>query len=193
MKKIIIVVAVFCLSVTVTKAQKSKIGIKVGANASKISGASFNDEFKVSYQAGFFWEFDVSKKWGIQPEILFSQSQGSVIKSSNILITSNTNFNYSLNYLNIPFLLRYKIGKFLVLNAGPQYSILLNNDTKLYYSGTKNAFTSGDFAMVGGLQIGLKSLRVYARYNIGLNNVNDLNSNENWKSEQIQVGVGFKF
>lgn len=193
MKKSIISTVILCLSVIATSAQKYKIGIKAGVNASKISGTSFNDEFKLSYHAGVFGEFEINKKLGIQPEIIFSQSQGSVVNTGTVLVFTNTNFDYSLNYINIPLLLRYKIGKVLVLNAGPQYSILLNDDTKLYYNSVKSAFKSGDFAIVGGLQLEFKYLRVYARYNIGLDNVNDLNNNENWKSQQIQAGIGFKF
>ncbi len=192
MKKITVFVIAFCFATNVTKAQRFNIGIKAGANASKISGKSFSDEFKLSYQAGVFMEIDFNKKWGIQPEVLFSQSQGSVANSGTILINPNSNSNYSLNYLNIPILLRYKIGKVLVLNAGPQYSILLNNDNSLFANG-QNAFKSGDFAMVGGLQLNFDFLRIYARYNIGLNNVNDLNNSENWKSQQIQAGIGLRF
>ena len=192
MKKIIVFVATFCLAITLTKAQGFRIGVKAGANGSKISGQSFTDEFKLSYQAGLFMEIDFNKKWGIQPEVLISQSQGSVVNNGTVLVNPNVNTNYSLNYLNIPILLRYKIGKLLVLNAGPQYSILLNNDNTLFANG-QNAFKNGDFAMVGGVQLNFNFLRIYARYNIGLNNLNDLNNSENWKSQQIQVGIGLRF
>ncbi len=187
MKKIIIGIAVFCLITTAIKAQGFAIGLKAGANANKITGISFKDEYKLSYQAGAFMEIDINKKIGFQPEVLFSQSQGTT--TSTVMVPSQ---NYSLNYLNIPILLRYKIGKIVVLNVGPQYSILLNKDNTLVVNG-KNAIKDGDFAMVAGLQLGFKYLRFYGRYNVGLNNLNDFSNLENWKSEQIQVGVGFKF
>ena len=190
MKKVIIAATAFCLSFSVAKSQNFAVGIKAGANASKISGSSFNDEFKLSYQAGVFMEIDFNKKWGIQPEVLFSQSQATTVATSGGITAPNTNYN--LNYLNIPLLLRYKIGKILVLNAGPQYSILLNNDNTVLTNG-KNAFKDGDFAMVGGLQLGFKYVRIYARYNVGLNNINDVSNSDNWKSQQIQAGVGFRF
>lgn len=190
MKKIIIATTAFCLSFITTKAQDFKIGLKAGANLTKITGSSFNDAFKLNYQAGAFIELDFNKKIGIQPEVLFSQSQGTTTAASGTITTPNTSYN--LNYLNIPLLLRYKIGKVLVLNAGPQYSILLNNDNTLLANG-KNAFKEGDFAMVGGLQLSFKYLRFYGRYVIGLNNVNDVSDNDKWKSQQIQAGIGFRF
>lgn len=77
----------------------------------------------------------------------------------------------------------------LTLNAGPQYSILMNDDEDLLANG-KNAFKKGEFAAVAGAQVNLKSLRVYARYNIGLSDVNDIDNQDKWKNQTIQVGVG---
>jgi len=42
------------------------------------------------------------------------------------------------------------------------------------------------------LQFNLGSLRIYGRYNIGLSNLNDIDNTEQWKSQQIQVGLGLK-
>jgi hypothetical protein len=35
-------------------------------------------------------------------------------------------------------------------------------------------------------------LRVYARYNIGLTNINNIDDRDKWTSQQIQVGLGLK-
>lgn len=190
MKKTIIALAMLIIATNSTKAQSFAIGLKAGANLTKITGSSFNDEFKLSYQAGAFMEIAINKKIGIQPEFLFSQSKGTTVSTGGVLTAPNA--NYELNYLNIPLLLRYRIGKVLVLNLGPQYSILLNNDNTLL-ANSKDAFKKGDFAMVGGLQLDFKFLRLYARYNVGLNNVNDISNSDNWKSQQIQAGLGFRF
>jgi hypothetical protein len=97
-----------------------------------------------------------------------------------------------LNYLSIPLLLRYNIGNILSLNAGPQWSILLNEDKTLLQSG-QSAFKDGDFAMVLGAQLNFKFLRVYGRYNIGLQNINDIDQKDKWTNEQIQLGIGLRF
>jgi hypothetical protein len=51
----------------------------------------------------------------------------------------------------------------------------------------------GDFAMVLGGQINLSVLRIYGRYNIGLQNINDIDSKDKWTNQQIQLGLGLRF
>jgi hypothetical protein len=56
----------------------------------------------------------------------------------------------------------------------------------------KSAFKSGDFAMVAGAQVNLKMLRIYGRYNIGLQNINDIDQKDKWTNQQIQLGLGVR-
>ncbi|MFN7540158.1 MAG: porin family protein [Bacteroidota bacterium] len=197
MKKLII----FCLAAfafsTTSLAQGFRLGIKVGGNMNKVEGQSFNDGFKFAYHAGAFAEIDFSKKFGIQPEVIWNQ-MGGVPASMNTLYSTvtNTAFNlnniYELNYLSIPVLLRYNLmGGFLTLNAGPQFSILLQQDKSLLQNG-RDAFKSGDLSMVAGAQLNILMLRIYGRYNIGLTNINNIDDRDKWTSQQIQIGLGLK-
>ena len=77
------------------------------------------------------------------------------------------------------------------LVAGPQFGILINKNDNLLQNG-QSAFTNGDFGMVGGLQVNLKVLRIYGRYNIGLKNINDIGQQDKWTNQQIQLGVGLR-
>jgi hypothetical protein len=79
----------------------------------------------------------------------------------------------------------------VTLQAGPQFSILMNNDRTLLQNG-EEAFKSGDFAMAGGVTLNLKMLRVYGRYNIGLTNINDIDNQDKWKGQQLQLGLGLR-
>lgn len=193
MKRIILSgLGLLFMSVAVN-AQGLRLGIKGGANLSKISGHSFNDEFKTGYQLGGFAEIDFSKEIGIQPEILFSEFRGRTGSNiSDITAGLNRDENIKLNYLSIPILLRINVAKELTLNVGPQYSILVNNHKTTLQNG-QDAFKSGDFAMVGGAQLNLGALRIYGRYNIGLSNINDLGDQDKWKSQQLQFGLGLTF
>ena len=74
MKKVILSAFVLVLFVTLSQAQGIRLGVKAGANLNKISGQSFNDGFDLSYHAGGFMEIDLTKSWGIQPELLWSQT-----------------------------------------------------------------------------------------------------------------------
>ncbi len=195
-KNLIYLFALLLCGLSVNAQSKSggggfRIGGKVGANLNNLSGESLDDGFDFSYHAGLFAEVDFTKRLGIQPEVLWSQTSSK--HATNIAAIYQTiPTDFKLNYLSIPVLLRYNIGNILTLNAGPQFSILMNKNENLLNNG-KAAFASGDIAMVLGAQINLKMLRVYGRYNIGLNNINDFSDQQKWTSRQIQLGVGFKF
>lgn len=197
MKRIVLSLLILTSFVSLSQAQGIRLGVKAGANLNKISGQSFNDGFDLSYHFGGFMEIDFNKKWGIQPELLWSQSSGKPSSFKTVYSTSvspllDGNQQIKLDYLSIPLLLRYNIGGILSLNAGPQFSILLNNDKTLLQSG-QSAFKSGDFAMVAGAQLNFKFLRIYGRYNIGLQNINDIDNKDKWTNQQIQAGIGFRF
>jgi hypothetical protein len=55
----------------------------------------------------------------------------------------------------------------------------------------KEAFKSGDFSMTGGLQVNLGKLKLNGRYVVGLNNINDIDDQNKWKSQAWQLGLGF--
>ena len=200
MKKLVLVVMILIGISSISNAQGIRLGIKAGANLNQISGQSFNDGFNLSYHAGGFMELDLNKVWGIQPEVLWSQTGGkpSSFKSiygSTSSITINSTLDagkqIKLDYLSIPILLRVNVTNMFSLLAGPQYSILINKDNTLLQNG-QSAFKSGDFAMVAGAQINLKMLRIYGRYNIGLSNINDIDNKDKWTNQQIQAGIGFR-
>jgi hypothetical protein len=191
MKKLLTpMIAIFAF-VNIAQAQKFNFGGKLGANFTKISGQAFKDGYELGYHAGAFAEIDVTRKWGIQPEVLWNQTNTHAAVALDEAVNNwqqNTK-DIKLNYLTIPVLLRYNVGSLLTLNVGPQFGILLNKDESLWNNG-KEAFKSGDFSMVAGASVNLKMLRVYGRYNIGLNNLNDVGTQDKWKSSQLQLGVG---
>lgn len=176
------------------QAQNFQIGIKAGANLTKVTGKSFNEEFDLGYQAGFWSDIKLSKDFGIQPEVLFTQS-GTTRSSGfasiyNTLLAPGAVNNIKLNYLTIPLLLRYSVTKNLALHVGPQYNILMDNGQTLLQNG-QSAFKSGDFSMVAGIKLKLLILNVYGRYNIGLTNINDIDNKDKWTSQQLQIGLNF--
>ncbi len=189
MKKTLIFLPLFVLIALAGTAQGFHLGAKLGANMDKIAGKSFSDEFKLGYHLGGFVEIDFSKTLGIQPELLFSQTNTKVTDDLDELLEPGDEIN--LNYLNIPILLRINASKLLTLHVGPQFSILMNKDDNLLENG-EAAFKSGDFAMVAGAQLNLGSLRVYGRYNIGLSDISDIDNQDSWKSQQIQFGLGLR-
>lgn len=193
MKKVVASVILLFAMATGVKAQGFNFGGKVGANMNKVSGQAFKDGYQLGYHLGAFAEIDVNKKWGIQPEVLWNQVNTRHAEEFNDVYQ---NFKDSigtvkLNYLSIPVLFRYNVGSLITLNVGPQFGILIDQDKTLLKNGVE-AFKTGDFSMVAGATINLKSLRVYGRYNVGLNNISEVGSQDKWKSQQVQLGIGLR-
>lgn len=192
MKKVFLSALALCMFAVFANAQGFHIGGKAGVNMGKIKGTSFKDEFKLGYQLGAFAEIDFNKYWGIQPELLFSQSKTKVAENSADVVDGLTSGkNIDLNYLSVPILLRLNAGKLITFHLGPQFSVLVNNQ-KTTLQNVGDAFKTGDFAAVLGAQVNLGSLKVYGRYNIGLNNINNITDSDKWRNQQLQLGLGFR-
>jgi len=109
------------------------LGIKAGANGLKVDGKSFKEEFQYGYNVGAFAEINFSPKVGIQPEVMWNQTNFRTADQFNDLYPEGTNdVKGKLNYLSIPLILNYRPVKFLSLQAGPQFGILLNSDQSLF-------------------------------------------------------------
>ena len=176
---------------TFSFAQGLHLGFKAGANIFKVDGKSFNDEFKFGYNLGAFAEINFNQKWGIQPELLWNQTNYRTADNFDDLYPGGkSDVEGKLNYISIPILLTYRPVKVLSLQAGPQFGILASQDKDLLGE-TKEAFKSGDFSMLGGAQLNLGALRVGGRYVVGLTDINDLGSKEKWKNQGFQLYLGF--
>jgi hypothetical protein len=191
MKKIIASVILLIALTGVANAQRFTVGGKAGANLTKITGMAFKEEFNLGYHVGVFAEIDLNQKWGIQPELIWNQVNTHPASGIDSVLNNwqNNTSDIQLQYLTIPILLRYNVGSLVTLHLGPQFGIVTSKDKTLWSNG-KAAFKSGDFSMVGGVQLNLNMLRVYGRYNVGLSNLNDVGNQDKWKSQQLQVGVG---
>ena len=166
------------------------IGVKGGANIIKIDGKSFKDEFRFGYHLGGFMEIGLNNKWSVNPEVIFNQYSTTVDSNfKHIYQDVFKQSNVKLNYLSIPIVLNYKFIGPISLQAGPQFGILLDKNKTLLQNGS-NAFKNGDFSMVAGAQVKLAALRVTGRYVVGLSNINDIDNQNKWKSQGIQLSLG---
>ncbi len=191
MKKQIFALALISFLSTSLLAQKIQVGFKGGATMNKLSGKTFKEEFSFGYHLGGFVSVGLGKKFAIQPEVMINQINLDSSSNFSALYQFNKITGVKLKYLTIPVLLNYNAGKLLTLQAGPQFGILLNKSNSFIQNG-KDAFKSGDFSMVGGVQLNLSSFKVYGRYLVGLSNINDIDNKDKWTNQSIQLGVGFK-
>ena len=193
MKTKLAIMAIALFTMQAASAQ-FRLGAKAGANLVKVNGVSFSDEFRYGYHVGGFAEIVLTadKKLSIQPEVLFSQYSTTLDSSfknvyENVLNSEQT--KVKLNYLSIPLLVNYRLLGPLYLQAGPAFSILMDQDRTLLQNGG-DAFKKGDFSMIGGAQIKLAKIYLTGRYVVGLSNINDIDDKDKWKSQAIQLSVG---
>lgn len=192
----LLAIAIFALSLSKTQAQGFHLGIKGGTNISQLTGRSFDEGFQWNFMAGAFAELNFTSKWGIQPELLFSQTSTQTASDFTAVYEQGLNErNVKLNYLSIPILLTYKLPLPIIsLQVGPQFGILMNTSENITGNGV-NAFKSGDFSMVIGAQVNLGPFKGGARYVYGFTNVADISSIksvDSWNTRTIQLYVGLR-
>jgi len=186
-----LVVALFIMQAATAQ---FRIGAKVGTNIVKVEGKSFEDEFRYGYHLGGFAEIVLTqdKKLSLQPEVLFNQYSTTLDSSYKEIYEGVINSSQSkvkLNYLAIPILLNYKLIGPLQLQAGPAFGILMDQNKNFLQNGA-DAFKTGDFSMVAGAQLRLSKIYLTGRYVIGLNNINDIDNQDKWKSQVVQLSLG---
>ncbi len=57
----------------------------------------------------------------------------------------------------------------------------------------QDAFKKGDFSMLAGLQLHFSKVRLYGRYMVGLSDINDIDNQEKWRTQTVQIGLGIAF
>lgn len=169
------------------------LGVKAGANLTKINGKEFKDEFAFNYLVGGFAEIGLGKRFALRPEITYNQATSTLSDDYrhiyNDFIRSGQR-KAKLNYLSIPILLNMKLIGPLHIEAGPQFSVATSRD-KDFFEESKGAFKSGDLSLIGGVQLQFMKTRISGRYVAGMENIANVGSESKWKNRAIQVAVGF--
>lgn len=193
MKKKFLTVLFVSLAVAAgSYAQGFHVGIKGGANLMKIDNVSFKDQFSFGYNLGGFSEIYFSKKFGIQPEVMWSQNSYKTANNLDEVIPGAiSDLNVKLNYLQIPLLVNFRPSKLITFQVGPQFGILIDENKTLLQNGG-NAFSKGDLSMLAGAQVNLGALKLGGRYAVGLNDIGDIGNQNDWKSRGWQLYVGLR-
>jgi hypothetical protein len=192
--KMKLVTMMIALLVMQAASAQFRIGAKAGTNVVKVDGISFEDQFRYGYHIGGFADIALTddKKLWLQPEVVFNQYSTTLDSSYKTIYQNIINSSQSkqkFGYLSIPILLNYKLIGPIYLQAGPQFSILVDQNKNFLQNGG-DAFKKGDFAMIGGAQVKLAKIYLTGRYVVGLNNINDIDNKDKWKSQAIQLSVG---
>lgn len=169
------------LATTTTFAQ-ARAGIKGGLNVSNLYIDDINDEnARYGFNVGLYGQVLSSEVFALQPELLYSTKGSRAFYDGPFEQT----IKYNLNYLDLPLLAVFKLGKSAEIQVGPYASYLLNANVS--YSGDiangddeidKDQLKSYDYGLVGGFGMNFGNIQVGARYNYGLVKIADSDAAE---------------
>ena len=134
-------------------------------------------------------------------------SKGAKVSYHNPLLGGEYRFN--LNYLELPVLAVFNLGKNFNLHAGGYAAYLTSANVKAEDDGSSNEqlisfdesqFNRFDYGLVGGLGFDIKNVSIGARYNYGLNQIGEKDQSvisseilRNAKNNNISLYVGYGF
>ena len=206
MKKLVLGAALAVSSLTFAQ----QFGIKGGMNVSSLSNdAGLEDSSsKIGFNAGVFLNAPLAANFSIQPEVLYNNLGSKVTLTDFDINNDNYTAEYArhLDYISVPVMFQYNATPSFYLEAGPQFSFLL--DARDKYKSTKNgsttdsdtrdlnkdAFNTFDFGL--GLGAGYwitPKLGINARYNAGFTDIYKENNGDSVKNNNFQVGLSYKF
>lgn len=166
-------------------AQSISFGAKGGLNIADVTNVS-NSKTRTSFHLGAFAKVQLTENWAVQPELVYS---GQGFKADPPIISD---FTVALNYINLPVMLQYHIIPEFHLEAGPQIGFRVAAKAK---DGGNSIDLKDDYkGMDFGLGFGLgytfdMGLGIGARYNFGLTDVYDGNSDDSRKNSVAQFGL----
>jgi len=166
MKSKIFTFIFFLLIIQNSFSQKFDLGIKSGSNFATQNIKSISGTKSITgLHVGVFTYIKLPLIFGIQPELQYS-TQGTKINSSTIR---------SINYLNVPILVRSSFGP-MNIHFGPQFGILTGaiNEVSGIPTDIKDKFLKRDFSLVLDLSVEPVDRFIFSvRYVKGLKNISD--------------------
>lgn len=125
-------------SVLLTDTAYAQVSLRAGGNISRFTEAgtvrngrgftyaSAQSSSKLGYQLGVYYEQKLSARLSLVPEVQFSREQVHVTAFNYSLPDAGYDSDYTVraSYLNVPVLLRLKLG-LVYVEAGPQAGVLL--------------------------------------------------------------------
>ncbi len=171
-------------------------GIKADLDLTNIVGTGMKSTFVAGGELGGFVAVSMNKSWGLQAEVLAAQEISKRGFDFNTYYNQNgnafSNETIKLTYLNIPILFRYNLNSQFSLVAGPQVGFLLNDDEDLLQYNQRAFKTYAISGNLGG-EFNIQNVALYARYNLGISNINDIDNRYQWVAQHIMMGIAIKF
>ncbi|WP_430409381.1 porin family protein [Kordia sp.] len=184
MKKILLVsiIAILGLSNSIT-AQNVDYGLKTGLNISNFTGGETAMNNVLGFHIGVFAEIKLNEKFSLQSELLYS-TQGS----------ENDFVEVKVDYIAIPFMIKYYLFEKFSIEAGPQASFLIYDEAEFKNTSIPILDTDAstfDFGLNVGVGYNFGShLFAQMRYNHGITTIGE---NPDIRNSVFQFSLGYKF
>ena len=194
MNKLFLTAAVAVFALTTVNAQDITFGAKAGVNFANINASDSDENLDAitSFHVGGTVEFSISDTFSVQPELLYS-AQGTSISD---VIDGLGKIELNLDYINLPIMAKYYVAEGLSLEAGPQIGFLIKAEAEIddVSVDIKDDFKAVDIGFNFGTGYKLENgLNFAARYNLGLSDISDDDSDSKDKNSVFQLSVGYTF
>ena len=163
MKRKLTMCLVLVLMVVGARAQGFRFGLSGGLNESAYSWDGYTSGWKTGIHAGIFGEVLLSRKIGIEADLLYSQKGGHYNPDSSF------DYTQRFNYLNLPVLFNFHLTHRLVVQAGPEIGLLLAagaksaagvyNNKQLYRSFDKGVAGGVFYQLPKGFDVGIRYIQ----------------------------------
>ena len=204
MKKLFLGAAIAMSSLTFAQ----QFGLKGGMNVASISkdGTLSDTSSKIGFNAGVFMNAQLAENFSIQPEVLYNDLGSKITYGQN----DNNSYSTNLGYISVPVMFQYNATPEFYLEAGPQFSFLVNAKNKLkdgnnntlvndWTKLAKDNLNTFDFGL--GLGAGYyftPQLGLTARYVAGMTKIGKDDNvygqpYKDSKNNVFQVGLAYKF
>jgi hypothetical protein len=208
MKKLISLAVLLTCFWTRTHAQADEglvsAGLKLGTNVSHLSAQLStlkNPDYYMGLNAGAFVRFNLTTKWMIQPELVYSQRGGSF--TDNL---TGQKVDNRMSYLEVPVLVGYRPVSWLRLHAGPNFQYLVGaEENTLAAAGRiitfrKEALNNLVFGAQLGLGFDISRFSIDLRYDTNLSSLGINQSSADGVSSQTassrnnvwQLAIGYR-
>lgn len=179
----VILLSMGCLS----NAQEFRLGYIAGLTATQVDGDNLSGYNKIGPHVGVFVDRALGEKFNMRAEFLFT-----IKGAKNYIDIDNITdpFKSSFYYIEVPFMLNYRIKKFQV-EAGPSFGVLMyafNNDKTGKYV-TTSLYNRLDWEMNLGLSYQLKEhLFIYSRFAYSLTCLDGVNCGKLFTPPKLRPG-----
>lgn len=194
-KKLILSIIFFIVSFVVFSQIKFKGGLTAGINASQIEGDGYRGFDKVGLIGGFVLRSNLNEKWYLQSEIIYIQ-KGSR-DPVNFEIGKYNSAKIALDYVEVPFLIGYKLKDDIPVDIGLSYANLVKVYTEVNGVATPTVNTPIQKSEIGfKMGIGYEfsnNFTLYGRYTTSVTSIGQSVPNDPYLFGTGMYNLGFSF